>query len=104
MLADEVRRDGFVVCPAKAWEVQERARDEQCRVAIFARDDDITRRDQKLAGAVALVERGRIVLDTDSGRHDAGPLRDDAPAAAQVAAALGAQLWQQGAAGRSSRR
>jgi len=98
VVADEVRRDGFVVCPAKAWEVQDRARDEHCRVAIFATDDDVTRRDQKLARAVALVERGRIILDTDAERLDAGSLRDDAPPAAQVAAALAAQLWQESTA------
>ena len=103
VVADEVRRDGFVVCPAKAWEVQERVRDERCRVAIFAIDDDVTRRDQKLAGAVALVEGGRIILDIESGRRDAGPLRGDAPAAAQVAAALAAQLWQQSARHSQSR-
>ena len=102
VVADEVRRDGFVVCPAKAWDVQDRARDEECRVAIFAVDDDVTRRDQKLARAVALVERGRIILDTDSERHDAGPLRDDAPPTAQVAAALAAQLWREASARRSS--
>jgi cyanophycin synthetase len=95
VVADEVRRDGFVICPAKAWEVQDRARDEECRVAIFATDDDVTRRDEKLARAVALVEHGRIILDTDCERRDAGPLRDDAPASAQVAAALAAQLWQE---------
>jgi cyanophycin synthase-like protein len=101
VVADEVRRNGFVICPAKAWEVQERARDVDCRVAIFATDDDVTRRDQKLARAVALVEDGRILLDTDCERRDAGPLRDDVPAAAQVAAALGAQLWKEAAARRS---
>ena len=103
VVADEVRRDGFVVCPAKAWEVQDRARDEGCRVAIFAIDDDVTRRDQKLARAVALVAHGRIVLDTDGERRDAGPLRDDAPAAAQVSAALAAQLWQESVSRRASR-
>jgi hypothetical protein len=103
VLADEVRRDGFVVCPAKAWEVQDRARDEQCRVAIFAVDDDVTRRDEKLARAVALVEHGHIILDTDCERRDAGPLRDDAPPAAQVAAALAAQLWEETKARRASR-
>jgi hypothetical protein len=102
VVADEVRRDGFVVCPAKAWEVQDRARDEGCRVAIFAIDDDVTRRDQKLARAVALVEHGRIVLDTDGERRDAGPLRDDAPAAAQVSAALASQLWQESVSRRAS--
>jgi hypothetical protein len=102
VVADEVRRDGFVVCPAKAWEVQDRARDEKCRVAIFATDDDVTVRDQKLARAVALVERGRIILETDE-RSEAGPLRDNVPAAAQVAAALAARLWQESEAQRTSR-
>jgi len=102
VVADEVRRDGFVVCPAKAWEVQDRARDEHCRVAIFATDDDVTLRDQKLARAVALVEHGRIILDTDAKRTDGGLLRDDAPPAAQVAAALAAQLWQESTARRTS--
>jgi len=100
VVADEVRRDGFVVCPAKAWEVQDRVRDAECRVAIFATDDDVTRRDQKVACAVALVERGRILIDTGSERRDAGALRDDAPAAAQVAAALAAQLWRDASAHR----
>ena len=102
VVADEVHRDGFVVCPAKAWEVQDRVRDAECRVAIFATDDDVTRRDQKLARAIALVERGRILIDTDADRRDAGPLRDDTPAAAQVAAALAAQLWREASARRSS--
>jgi cyanophycin synthetase len=102
VVADEVRRDGFVVCPAKAWDVQDRARDELCLVGIFATDDDVTLRDQKLARAVALVERGRILLDTDE-RTDAGPLRGDIPATAQVAAALAAQLWQESQARRASR-
>jgi hypothetical protein len=100
VVADEVRRDGFVVCPAKAWEVQDRIRDAECRVAIFATDDDVTARDQKLARAVALVERGRIILDTDCERRDAGPFRDDIPATAQVAAALAAQLWRETSAAR----
>ena len=95
VVADEVRRDGFVVCPAKAWEVQDRVRDAECRVAIFATDDDVTRRDQKLARAVGLVERGRILIDTGFDRRDAGVLRDDTPPAAQVAAALAAQLWHE---------
>ena len=104
VVADEVRRDGFVVCPAKAWEVQDRVREAECRVAIFATDDDVTSRDQKLARAVALVERGRILLDTDCERRDAGSLRDDAPAEAQVAAALAAQLWRETSASRSPSR
>ncbi|NUO62014.1 MAG: hypothetical protein HOQ11_14020 [Gemmatimonadaceae bacterium] len=93
VLADAVHRRGVMIAPAKAWEVQDRARDEGCRVAIFATDDDVTRRDQKVAVAVALVERGRIVLDVGGRVEDAGPLRDDAPASSQVAAALAARCW-----------
>ena len=100
VVADEVRRGGFVVCPAKAWEVQDRVRDADCRVAIFATDDDVTRRDQKLACAVALVSDGRIILDTDCERRDAGPLRAGVPAEAQVAAALAAHLWRESPAAR----
>ncbi|HEX8848201.1 MAG TPA: hypothetical protein VF761_01580 [Gemmatimonadaceae bacterium] len=95
VLADAVSRRGVMIAPAKAWEVQDRARDEGCRVAIFATDDDVTRRDQKVAVAVALVERGRILLDMGSRTEDVGPLRDDAPAASQVAAALAARCWSE---------
>ena len=93
VLADAVHSHGVMIAPAKAWEVQDRARDEGCRVAIFATDDDVTRRDQKVAVAIALVERGRILLDLGSRTEDVGPLRDDAPASSQVAAALAARCW-----------
>jgi cyanophycin synthetase len=88
ILADAVRRDGFVVCPAKAWEVQDYARKEECRVAIFAVDDDVTWRDQRVAAAVGLVRDGRIVLEHCSKPWDAGPVNPDVPVAPQVAAAL----------------
>ncbi|MEJ7811695.1 MAG: hypothetical protein WKG32_14885, partial [Gemmatimonadaceae bacterium] len=87
-LADAVPRGGTVIAPAKEWEVQDYARDGGCRVAIFATDDDVTDRDKKLARVVALVSAGRILIEHDDGVTDAGALRDDAPAAAQVAAAL----------------
>lgn len=103
VVCDAVVRQGLVICPAKAWEVQDRARDEECQVAIFATDDDVTRRDQKVARAVALVERGRIRLDTDCEACDAGPVRDDVPVNAQVAAALAARLWQEERERRPSR-
>jgi hypothetical protein len=88
VLADAVRRDGIVVVPAKEWEVQAMARDARCRVAVFATDEDVTRRDTRLAHAVALVRDGRIVLESEGETHDGGELRPDAPADAQVAAAL----------------
>lgn len=103
VVADVVYRGGLVVAPAKAWEVQDRARDEDCLVAVFATDDDVTPRDEKHARAVALVERGRILVDTDGRAHDAGPLRDGLPAASQVAAALAAQCWTNGCSNRNDR-
>ena len=89
VVADAVDRGGVVICPAKEWEVQEHARDAGCRVAIFATDNRVTRRDEKVARAVAFVSRGgRIIIDHRDDESDAGPLRDDQPPAAQVAAAL----------------
>ena len=88
ILADAVRRDGFVICPAKEWEVQDYAREQDCRVAIFATNDDITWRDQRVAAAIARVRDGRIWLERCGDPQDAGPLRGDVPPAPQVAAAL----------------
>ena len=88
ILADAVRRDGFLICPAKAWEVQDYAREQDCRVGIFATDDDVTWRDQRVAAAVALVRDGRIILEHCGDPWDAGPLDPAVPAAAQVTAAL----------------
>jgi cyanophycin synthetase len=91
VVADAVPRDGIVVVPAKEWEVQAMVRDARCRVAVFATDDGVTRRDSRLAHAVALVRGGRIVLECAGEVADGGELRDDTPADAQVAAALA--LW-----------
>ena len=89
-VADGVRRDGIVICPAKEWEVQEMAREARCRVAVFSTADDVTVRDRKVARAAAFVRDGRIVIEHLGDLIDDGPLLGDAPAAAQVAAALGA--------------
>ena len=88
VVADAVGSRGMVVVPASAWDVQDRAREAGCRVAAFATDANITVRDKRVAGAAAWVEDGRIVMEHIDGTIDGGPLRDDAPAAAQVAAAL----------------
>ncbi len=89
-VADAVDRGGIIIVPAKEWEVQEKIRDAGCRVAIFATDSNVTRRDRKLARAVALVVNDRIMIDWRGERSDQGPLRDDAPVTAQVAGALAA--------------
>jgi len=111
-VADAVDRGGIVVVPAKEWEVQDLVRDAGCRVAIFAPDADITRRDRKVARAAAYCNGGRIVIETRRGTADGGALHDDAPAGAQAAAALAAftrhefhpHLTVAGAAGAASQK
>ena len=90
IVSDAVERDGMVICPAKGWEIQDYARDARCRIAVFATDDDITRRDAKLARAIGRVRRGRIVVEGCDADEDAGPLDAGLPVASQVAAALAA--------------
>jgi cyanophycin synthetase len=91
VVADGVVDDGIVVCPAKDWEVQDLAREAGCRVAVFSAADDVTRRDAKVASAVAQVRGGRIVLEVGGTTEDAGELADGAAPGAQVAAALAAR-------------
>jgi hypothetical protein len=90
VLCDAVERDGMVICPAKAWEIQDYARDSDCRIAVFAGDDDVTRRDSKLARAIGRVRDGRIVIEGCGDAEDAGPLDPALPHGPQVAAALAA--------------
>jgi hypothetical protein len=88
VLCDAVVRDGMVVCPAKAWEIQDYARDSGCRIAVFATDDDVTSRDSRRARAVARVVDGRIVIEGCGDDQDAGALDAALPATSQVAVAL----------------
>ena len=89
-VADAVDRNGIVIVPAKEWEVQDKVREAGCRVAIFAPDSNVTRRDRKVARAVALVLNGRIMIDWRGERTDQGPLLPDLSPGAQVAGALAA--------------
>lgn len=88
VIADAVPRDGIVVVPAKAWEVQDAVRDAECRVAVFATDDNVSSRDTRVARAVACVRDGRIIIEWDDEPEDGGPVRSDTAVAPQVAAAL----------------
>lgn len=89
-VADAVPRGGIVIVPAKEWEIQDKVRESGCRVAIFAADSDVTRRDRKVARAVAMVKDGRITVHTSGRETDLGEVRDDSSVAAQVAGALAA--------------
>jgi hypothetical protein len=89
-VADAVPRNGTVIVPAKEWEIQDKVREAGCLVAIFATDSNVTRRDRKVARAVALVVKDRIMIDYRGERTDQGPLHDDASPVAQVAGALAA--------------
>lgn len=89
-VADAVDRGGIVIVPAKEWEVQDKVREAGCRVAIFAPDSNVTRRDRKVARAVAMVVNGRIVIESRGEHTDHGAVRDDASVSAQVAGALAA--------------
>jgi cyanophycin synthase-like protein len=101
VIADAVPEDGIVIVPAKEWEVQDKVRDAGCRVAIFATNDDVTRRDKKVARACAWVSGRRILIEQFEEIVEAGWLHDKAPIAAQVAATLAAfsvrELQPQGA-------
>ena len=88
VIADAIDEGGTLIAPASAWEVQDHARDAGYRVAIFAADDSITPRDKKVAVAAAWVTGGRIVVEHHDTVVQIGSIRDDAPPAAQVAAAL----------------
>jgi len=92
IVADGVRRGGVVTCPAKEWEIQDYARDQDCRVAIFAVDDDVTRQDQRIAMAVGRVRDGHILLEQQGEQQDAGPVDETLSLTAQVAAALTASV------------
>jgi len=92
ILADAVWRGGTVICPSHEWTVQDYAREQDCRVAIFSTDDTVSTKDQEVASAVAQIRDGRIVLDRFGKSHDAGPVDETRPVAAQVAAALTAYL------------
>jgi cyanophycin synthetase len=90
VLCDAVVTDGTVVCPAKAWEIQDYARDNGARIAVFSADRRITSRDSRNARAIGLVRDDRIRIEGCGPNQDFGPLDPAHPPQAQVAAALAA--------------
>jgi hypothetical protein len=90
VVADAVPVGGVVIAPAKAWDVQDRARDAGCRVAVFAADASMTPKDKKVARAAAWADGGRILIEHGDDTVDGGLVHGEAPVAAQVSAALAA--------------
>jgi hypothetical protein len=90
VVADAVPEESIVIVPAKEWEIQDRVRDMGCRVVIFATDEDVTRKDKKVARTCATVDGRRIMIEHFESVIEAGWLHDKAPIAAQVAATLAA--------------
>jgi cyanophycin synthetase len=90
VIADAVPEDGIVIVPAKEWEIQDMVRDAGCRVSIFATDDDVTRKDKKVAHACATVDGRRIMIEQFDTIVEAGWVHDRTPIDAQVAATLAA--------------
>ena len=88
VIADGVWRGGLVVCPAAEWDIQDYARDAECRVAVFSADASVSHADRKRAIASAWVEGDRIRLEGVDESSDGGALRDGVPVKAQLAAAL----------------
>jgi cyanophycin synthetase len=89
---DAVPRQGFIVCPAEALELQEEARDAECRVAVFTTSDVIGAGALELATAFGRVRDGAIWVEHCGDAECLRQLRDDQPATAQVAAALAAYV------------
>lgn len=91
-LVDGVRAGGLVICPASEWELQDYARDQDCQVAIFSTADDVTRRDRRVATAVAFVSDGRVVVEDEGTEVDHAPLDAALSLAPQVVATLASRL------------
>jgi hypothetical protein len=90
VVADAVPESGIVIVPAKEWEIQDAVRDAGRRVAIFATDDDVTRKDKKVAHACAMISGRQILVEEFDTVIEAGWLHTRSPVAAQVAATLAA--------------
>jgi cyanophycin synthetase len=90
VLCDAVVTDGMVICPAKAWEIQDYARDSGARIGVFSADRRITSRDARDARAIAWTRNGHIMIEGCGPDEDFGPLDPELPPQAQVAAALAA--------------
>jgi hypothetical protein len=96
VFTDVVPPGGVVVAPAAAWELQDTARANGCRVAVFSGADDVTAKDRKVATAAAWVRGDEIVVE-HRGRTVRTELRRETPdTRVQAAAALTQFMLEQG--------
>lgn len=88
VLVDGLRDGGLLIAPAKCWALQDAARQQGCRVAVFSGANDVTSKDRKVARSAAWVDGDQIVLEHRGRRARTLPLRDGISPAVQAAAAL----------------
>jgi cyanophycin synthetase len=105
VLGDGVERDGLLIAPAAAWDVQDHARRANRPVAVFSGSNDITRKDKKVAVTAAWVSRGEIIVEHRGQVVERLPLAGDLSPHLQAAAAVALNaLGALGAAGRFTAR
>ncbi len=96
VLADAVHPGGWVVVPAADEPLLRLIREAGCRVAVMMAPDGPARDGAALADASAKIRAGEIQLTLPGGMEAAGPVREEAPADVQLAAALVASLTRTG--------
>jgi hypothetical protein len=90
VLVDALPRRGVLIAPAKAWDLQDRARDDGNRVAVFSVDGKLSAKDKKVARTSAFLDDRRIMIEHLDEMVEGGWLHDKSPPESQVAAALAA--------------
>ena len=88
VMIDGLRRGATFIVPAKAWAVQDNARDEGCRVDVFSGGNDVTSKDRKIARSAAWVADGQVLVEHRGRIVSREALRDDIAPAVQAAAVL----------------
>jgi Cyanophycin synthase-like N-terminal domain len=92
VVCDGASGGGIVVAPAREHEIQEYARRQGCRLALFSLDERVALPDDH-AFATACITENRIRIQiADGAPFDEDLVREDIPHAAQVAAALAARV------------
>ena len=91
VVSDALARGALLVAPAKAWGVQDYARDNGCGLAVFSGENDVTAKDRKRARSAAWVADGHVVVEHRGRVVSREPLREGVAPAVQAAAALAAR-------------